>query len=372
MYARHVLSRFSMLTAAALMAGCLSDGGKDGGGGKVMVKAELIKSKTGASALTKKSAAAVGAPHWTSDARILSYRIPIRRMMVHNADGSMNSGIYECTGSLDSCTVELNGPALEDLLGAAPVNVNQGTYDNVDILTCFTPDTGYTAWVTAEVTLDGVTRYTHPTEVLSTTGPAQPLGINYTGCGRTYNLPTPLVVTDSAGALIPFRLFFDIQDLVWASLGESETSRAWAPGNCTGPGPHPGSAGVGMPYVCAGYPDVVGTTDVVEPKLERYYLNGGGIIGVYTSGSNDRFIGGYSRRFLKEGAPDSTGFEAVTPVKTFEANGDGTYTLELWGGYPDLTIPYFRAPQFRREAHSGPYTAARAPGGTYQAVTVRP
>jgi hypothetical protein len=366
---RTVLSRLLCAAAAvSLFSGCLF-GGDEGSKGGVMVKPELIKSRPdAASALAKRGSAA--APHWTSDARILSYRVPVTQILVRNADWSHWSSVFDCAGAAAAdCLVELNGPALEDLLGASARMVNQGTYGYVDLKTCREGENGYWAHVTAEVTLDGVTRYTHPTEILSATGPAQPLPIHYDGCGRSYNLPTPLVVSDSAGAAISFRLFFDIQDLVWAGLNERETQGAWAPGNCSGP--TPGDAG-GLPYVCAGYPDIAGTTDAAAPALERYYVNDGGIIGLYLSSTNDAFIGGYSRRYLREGYGNTAGFEAVTPVMVLGANGDGSYLLETGGGDPDPTIPYFRATAFRRAAHSGPYTAARHPGGTYNAVLIRP
>lgn len=46
--------------------------------------------------------------------------------------------------------------------------------------------------------------------------------------------------------------------------------------------------------------------------------------------------------------------------------------METWGGLPDETLPYFSATAFRREAHAGPFTAARHPGGTYMATVTRP
>src|SRR6185436_5981770 len=164
----------------------------------------------------------------------------------------------------------------------------------------------------------------------------------------------PLVVSDSAGAPVAFRLYFDIRDLAWASLGGSETSGGWLPGGCAGPRPSEGATA--LPYLCTGYPDVAGVVDNLPPTIERYRINDGATIGLLFLASGGQFVGGYSRRFFAEGADAHPGFNADTPVDEWAANGNGSYLLSTFGGGGPGGAPvghYVVMPGFLRASHSG-------------------
>ena len=118
------------------------------------------------------------------------------------------------------------------------------------------------------------------------------------------------------------------------------------PGGCAGDRPgagdRPDSTHTG-PFICTGYPDVAGLMDSLAPVEERYRINGGATFGLFFTALPDQALTGYTRRFF-------------------------TYQLDSFGGLPDWHVPYFSTSAFRRSDHTGTYTTANGPGGSYTAV----
>lgn len=291
-------------------------------------------------------------PAWSSAIEIESFSAPIRAVYLEGPEDAF-SMIYECDAdSNDGCLVDLAGPALQDLLSASPVSARAGRYDEVVVSTCEN-EGGYTAYVSGSVSLQGQSYVTKSVGVLGTGGAAEGVAIEYSGCARSYPIPEPLIVSDSAGQEIAFKLYFDIRDIAWASLGGADTQNGWIPGGCAGPMPDGQSDD---PYLCAGYPDVAGLVDDTPPELERYRVNGGATIGLIFQAGTDQFIGGYTRRYFEDGSPASPGFTADTPVELFTANEDQTYTLKTFGGSGEGGGPvghYLTIESFVRDTHDG-------------------
>jgi hypothetical protein len=353
-----------IVTATIALAAC----GSTGPSGSQRIRPELIRVAGQAGLVSPNGgrlAGSPGAPYWSSDLSISSFRVPIREIVLQDSASSRWETIYHCAAaSNDGCLVELAGNALEDLLAARAVTVPAGDYVGLNIQTC--SDEGvYTGYLTGTVSLAGQTWYTRTLAVLDTTGPAEPVAVVYSGCGRNYQLPRMLSVADTAGSVLTFRMYFDLRDIAWAALGTQETAGAWLPGGCAGDRP---DATHTQPFLCTGYPDVAGLMDAQAPVEERYRINGGATFGLFFTASGDEPLTGYTRRFFTEGVGSNPGFNADTPIWHFADNGDGTYLLESYGGLPDWHVPYFSAPAFRRADHSGNFTTANGPGGTYSAV----
>jgi hypothetical protein len=394
------------LTAASLFAlnGCLF--GNDGPGsnsgqskGSTKVLTQMVRLEPAAQAhplqdhvskITRlslaKTAADTGAtgPHWSSAFHLTSFKTPVTRIVLEDLTGGNFAEIYTCrTGN---CLLELVGGELEDILGAVSSDIRPGTYTSVNFNYCQDGQTGYEALVTGDVELNGETWYTQAGTTLTRESPASAATIRYSGCGRSFPLPRPLVIAADSGrregegglpktaadGLTPepllFRLFYDLEGIVWAGLNESATKWAWAPGNCSGPHPDESMTDT-VPFLCAGYADVAGTSDTVAPTLERYYLNGSSLFGLFFN-SDDTFIGGYSRRYLMHGSSRVPGFEPVTPIRIFEALGGGVYRLGNYGS--SLTTSYFETSDFRRAEHNGRFTGERDASGEYEASLTAP
>jgi hypothetical protein len=365
----------SMLAVALVGSGCAEQGttGPADGAGPT-ITTQLLRLPGSAAAMSSVAGAslsgqAVAAPSpyaWSSAVAISAFRSPIRGISLEGSGQTVE--IYDCEAdSNDGCLVDLAGPALQNLLSATPVQIPAGTFDAVRIYTCKEEGT-YQAELTGSVTLDGTAYVTRSAGVLDTAGAAEPVAIEYAGCARLYVLPTPLVVEDTAGAPIAFKLYFDIRDLAWASLGGDETAGGWIPGGCAGPRPE---GGANQPYLCTGYPDVAGVVDSVPPVIERYRLNDGATLGLIFQASG-AFIGGFSRRYFETGLNANPGFNADTPVETWTDNGDGTYAIATFGGTGPGGGPvghYLSIAAFQRQDHTGnatdfqgnvfPYTAVR-------------
>src|SRR3954470_16741296 len=187
-----------------------------------------------------------------------------------------------------------------------------GQYDYVFVKTCEDSEGSYRTAVTGSVELDGKTWYTRPGSVLDTVGPAAAVAITSNGCGRTYALPHPVRITDSLGATVDFKLYFDIQELAYAALGTPKTGQAWTPGNCAGDRPSEMDP-TSPPFLCIGYPDVSGIIDTASAVLERYRINGGATMGLFFA-ADDSPIGGYTRPFFTEGVLADPGFRAIMPL----------------------------------------------------------
>ncbi len=385
----------------------------------------------------------VTGPHWSSDFRLTSFKTPITRIVLENIEHNRYAEIFTCrTGN---CLVELVGDQLEDILGAVSAEIQPGTYTSVNFNYCRDGESGYESHVTGDVELDGRRWHTKEGTSMTLESPATASRIHYSGCGRSFPLPRPVIIAGdtsrsgggdsvgnggdtshvacwrslfdslsraginpdtleqlppglegrcpgeppqdggeggqgttgglmkrATGVLIAepvrFRLFYDIDGIVWAGLNEPDTKWAWAPGNCTGPHPDESMTDT-VPYICAGYPDIAGTSDSTAPTLERYYLNESSVFGLFFN-SDDTFIGGYSRRYLVQGSSRTPGFEPVTPIRFFTALGGGAYHFANYGS--SVSSSYFETNDFRREAHSGSYTVERGTPGDYSATLSPP
>jgi hypothetical protein len=349
-------------SAACLFPGCLGMG-EDGGKRGVQVKPELVRA-VGTAGTPKASAGAKRAAtedpdlHWSSNVSITSLKVPIKQISLHNAAFDHEADIYLCSGSNDDCQVEMAGTAFQDALNAAPRTVEMGQYDYVFVKTCEDSEGSYRTAITGSVELDGKTWYTRSGSVLDTVGPAAAVAITSNGCGRTYALPHPVRITDSLGATVDFKLYFDIQELAYAALGSPKTAQAWTPGNCTGDRPSQMEAS-SPPFLCIGYPDVSGIIDAAPAVLERYRVNGGATMGLFFA-SDDSPIGGYTRQYFTEGVLSNPGFMAVMPLRDVRKNGDGSLYVDGFGpgGHAyDADKSVFRAEAFRRETHAGSFTS---------------
>jgi hypothetical protein len=278
-------------------------------------------------------------------------------------DGTGTS-LYECgAASGAGCLVELNGPALQDLLGTDPVAVSVGTYNRVDITYCTSGETGFRAFVTGTTSIGGTTYYTRTAGVLGTTSPAEPVAIDHQGCGNTYPISPPLVIADSTTATTVLRLYFDILNLASTALPSSLTNPLWVPGGCTPVSPR-GSAA----FLWVASPEVIGVVGTTPPAIERYRVNDGGIIGLVFDASSDLFYGGYLRRYVVENQSWNPGFTPDGGVKSLTSNGDGSYRLEQSNFTSGAAGALF--PAWRRTTHTGtityesrsnPYSAVRLP-----------
>jgi hypothetical protein len=294
---------------------------------------------------------------WSSLLNITSLRGPITQIDVRSPGQVITA--YLCPGSRsDDCLVELNGPALQDLLSTAAVTVFPGVYDTVSVIYCGIGETGYHSYLTGDVSIGGTQYFTRATGNLGTTGPAEPVALDYAGCVQAYAISPPLVVTDTVSIPILLRLYFDIRDLGYASLGDPATNVLYGHSGCT----PVVTLGV-TPFVCAAYPSVSAVEGTVPPVVERYRVNGGATIGLMFEAGTDRFVGGYFRRYAVEDQAWNPLFFPDSFVESLILNPDGSYELRQVGG------AIF--PAFRRADHSGTaigehglsfgYTAVRLP-----------
>jgi hypothetical protein len=368
---KHTLPRWVPVAIAAMAFGC-TDGTGPGG---ATVRAQLIRLQgSGASASAPAGIRVSGSPPvsgyaWSSAVTIDAFRVPIRAIVLRS--GNTSAEVYRCAADTnDGCLVDLAGPALQDLLGATPATVRAGTYTAIEIYTCG-EEGSYHGFLTGSVALAGSSWVTRVAGVLDSIGTAEPVQLEYSGCARSYPLPSPLVIGDSAGAPVALKLYFDMRDLAWASLGANETAGGWIPGGCAGP--RPGSSPAVAPFLCTGYPDVAGVVDSLVPTVERYRINEGATIGLIFKASTGEFVGGFSRRYFEHGVASNPGFNADTPVNEWVANGDGTYLLSTFGGSGPGGMAvghYFSAPAFQRADHSGTATPSSGVPFTYVAVRI--
>lgn len=346
-----------LLFAATILSACLS--GHDGGVSRgVKVKPEILRAGAGAAA---KAAAprnpAAADPAWSSALSITTFKVPVKRISLHNGSFTQAADLYRCTGDAGECDVEAAGIAFQNELNAAAVTVERGEYRYLFVESCEDSEGEYRSSITATVAMGGRTWHTHPTAVLDSVGPARPLFVRVSGCGRTYALPRPLRIADSPGAQVSFRMYFDLEGLAFAALGTRATARAWTPGQCAGDRPGETDA-PSPPFLCMGYPELSGIADTAPVALERYRVNGGATLGLFFAGGTDLPVGGYLRRFYREGATLDPGFPAAQPLRELSRNADGTLSLAAFGGGPaGLEGSAFRVESFRRTSHSGSYTS---------------
>ena len=338
-----------ILALPVALAACPTDPG-------VTIQAELMRLPEGSPLLTY---AAATVPPWTSNVTLTSVRTPISEIVIRGP--GISTILYQCPEATSAaCRVELNGPALESLLPTSAVEVNPGTYEQIEVGYCKPGETGWSSQLTGTATITGTTYYTRSAgNQLGITGPAQPLTISFTGCGAGFEIVPPLVVTDTLTTVV-LRLYFDMRDLAWAVRNDATTGHMATWPFCSGP------SSVG--FLCTAYTTIFAVRGTVVPTVERYRVNTYATIGLLFD-ATDRFVGGYNRRYYIEDAGFEPGvnpdgfYDIMTPA------GAGTYRLATSSGGNDF-------PAFQRASHSGmvsvlvggptpiitiPYTAVRLP-----------
>ncbi|MEK7379998.1 MAG: hypothetical protein AAB075_03185, partial [Gemmatimonadota bacterium] len=107
--------------AVLILVGCTDPSG----GGSARVRAALVRLPGGSlSAAASPAATGTDFPSitipWTSQVNVSSVRIPVTEIRLVPASGDFVR-LYNCPGpTAAECLVELNGPALQNLLGTAP------------------------------------------------------------------------------------------------------------------------------------------------------------------------------------------------------------------------------------------------------------
>lgn len=290
----------------------------------------------------------------TSDVTVSSLRIPIAAVELRGP-GDQGFVLYSCTpGPDDDCLVELNGPALENLIATSEVTVSPGTYDQVAVGYCSEPtQVQWDALMTAEARFGGTSYYSRTGLGLDDTGPAEALALAVHGCGSGFPIQPPLVVEAETEAMMVLRLYFDIRDIAYAG-SQSPAHGGFSCSSVTDPGV--------TPYLCTAYPTVVATYDGLLPIVERYRINSSATLGLNFQASSGAFIEAYVRRYFTPGEAWTPGFTPDAFFSTFVDNGDGTYRLER----DDVTFP-----NFRRETHSGTMDTADLRPVPYTAVLLR-
>ncbi len=299
---------------------------------------------------------------WTSEVNVSSVRMPIAEINLVPTSGEFVR-LYNCPGpTAAECLVELNGPALQNLLGTAPVATKVGTYDRVAIGYCKEPViTGYRLFATATAIIGGTTYYTRTTGTLGSTGPAEPVFIDFTGCTSEYPISPPLVITDSLVATLELRLYFDMFNIATAVLPSPQANNIFVGGPCTA------RPVAGTPFVCVSSAVPVAVVGTTPPVIEHYRVDVGATFGLVFDATTDLWYGGYVRRFMVEDQPwNLTIGEAF--FSSLTSNGDGTYRLVQSGSTFGSIGAVF--PAWRRATHTGtftrggstaPYSAVRLP-----------
>lgn len=348
---------FPLHAPLLLLAGC----GLFGPDSNVKARVELVRlpgqSASGAAWSGTDEASTIVPASITSNVNVLSLRTPIGRIEM-NGPASSNVVLYDCSGATDKdCLVELNGPALQNLIPSSAVTIPPGEYTQVVVGYCRGGATGFDSEMTAEANFAGTIWYSSTTTGLGSAGPAEPVALPFGGCGAAYPIQPPLVVADTTSQVVALRLYFDIRDVAVAALAEPEVAWFRVNAGCS-PLPTPGA----NPYLCTAYPTIVALWDGRLPIVERYRINGSSTIGLNFAASSGEFVEAYVRRYVTPGTDCVPGFTPDGFFTSFVANGDGSFRMSR----SDATFP-----AFRRETHSGtmqvmggltvPYTAVRLP-----------
>jgi hypothetical protein len=351
------LHSLSILPAALLLLlpGC----GILGPDSEAKVRAELVRLPgdplSGPAAAMLAPSLAPPATGITSDVGVTSLRLPITLVELRGPGGA-RVGLYSCTpGAGRDCLVELNGPALQNLITTSEVTVSSGTYDEVAIGYCLADPSvvGFDVMMAAEARFGGTTYYSRVGTGLDDTGPAEAVALQYGGCGSGFQIQPPLEVTGETVETVVLRLYFDIRDIAYAAAGQPKFH---------GSGCSAVTDAAVTPFVCSAAPTVVALYDGLPPVVERYRINGSSTIGLNFQTSSGAFVEAYVRRYFTPGEAWNPGFTPDGFFQTFTPNGDGSYRLER----SDATFP-----SFRRETHTGTmltsdlgpvaYTAVRLP-----------
>ena len=342
------------LAPLVLLSGC----GIFGPESNTQVRAELLRlpGESATAALSTAASAPSLAPPpagITSDVTVSSLRIPITLVELRGP-GEDGVQLYQCVpGGDEDCLVELNGPALENLIATSEVTVSPGTYDEVVVGYC--SGTGQVEWdalMTAEARFDGTTYYSRTALGLDDTGPAEAVALPTHGCGSGFPIEPVLTVDADTEATVVLRLYFDIRDIAYGG-SDSPSNHGFSCSPLSAPTD---------PYLCTAYPTVVATYDGLLPVVERYRINSSATLGLNFQASTGAFIEAYVRRYFTPGEPWNPGFTPDAFFSTFVDNGDGTYRLER----DDVTFP-----NFRRETHSGTMNTTDLGPVPYTAVLLR-
>jgi hypothetical protein len=278
--------------------------------------------------VTLMSSALHAAPATTGDSSFTptSVVIPVTEITLRNGD-SGGSQLYSCTGTLADCGVDItDATALAAL--AASSTIDAGTYDRIAVGTC-RDEGSYDATISGSVNVDGVDYYTTTpatpgtSNVLSTVAAdLGPVTVNYSGCVSEYLLSSPITVAD--GDSIVVNLFVNLENIAWARTRSASS----IPSGCQNNGTDQ--------VVCMAYPDVVAYIGAATPSVQTYHVSVQGSTNV-TDGqfillfnADGSTIGGFTRPYYGPASSGTSGFD--TPLRTFSANGDGTYTLGNYGG----------------------------------------
>jgi hypothetical protein len=266
------------------------------------------------------------------------------------------------------CLVDMADNAQLAALFSSPVDIEPGTYDQIVVDQCSRGAHGYSSFVKGKISLSGQTWYTTSggDAVLTTTrADNRHVQVDYSGCGSTIMLPSPVVL--AANDAVNISAFFSLRNIAWATL----TSNG-PPGGC--------AFDTHSHNVCTGYPIPIAYLGAESPTLDTYYITedqsdlsadtAAGQLLLLRTGSGNAF-GGFSRRlYSAHSLNPSVNYD--TPIKTLRRNPDGiTYLIENWGGGSgNVMVDYYvHFPAFELQTHNG--TLTRSDGVTtvgYRAV----
>jgi hypothetical protein len=301
---------------------------------------------------------------------------PFRSIGLENSsNGSVAEIPAQCDPSAKNadgyCVAETTSAAAMEALFQSPppgFDLPAGTYDQAFVSHCLN-EGGYSVRVKGDVYVDGTLYHTVSealpgggpiAQLLTTGGPSGYVTVPLSGCRTRYQLPAPIQI--DAGKTYDYRLFFDLNDLAWASLGPSVL-----PGGCRE------TTGKDQ-SVCMAYPDIlpyifdasVPVPSTAAAVSERYEIiestsppdaqKTGGLLVLLLdkSGPDANLLAGYSRRyFSRRSAAPAGNFD--TPFKSAVPQADGTLNIETYGGSGSGAVGYLRFPSFKRADHFGAY-----------------
>jgi hypothetical protein len=254
----------------------------------------------------------------------------------------------------DDCLVDMADDAALAALFGSMIDINPGTYDEINFQQCVGGAPGYSSFVKGQVELNGQTWYTTSGDAVLTTSAAENrhVQIDYFGCGSTIKLPH--AVTLAAGDTVNISAFFSLRNLGWAIM-----SNQGAPGGCT----------LDSQYhnVCTGYPIPIASLSTDAPSLQTYFITEDQTDTLADKASGQMLLlidntgiafGGLSRRlYSAHSTVPSVNYD--TPIKTLTRSSDMlSYFIENYGGGgPNGPVDFYvRFPTFELQTHNGTMT----------------
>lgn len=253
--------------------------------------------------------------------------VPVTEISLQNGENG-GSLLYECTGTLADCGIDITDQAALDNLSTG-ASIEPGTYDRIGVGTC-RDEGNYDATVEGSVDISGTMYYTvtpstpGTSDILSTnSADLGPVTVNYSGCKNEYHLADPITVAE--GETVTVNLFVNLENIAWARTSDSSS----VPSGCQN-----NNLGGNNQVVCMAYPDVVAYIGAVTPDIQTYHVDIGStgeIDGqfILMFNGDGSPIGGFSRPYYNATNTGASGFD--TPLRTLESNGDGSYTLGNYG-----------------------------------------